>query len=92
MSVARQARSLTQDALADAADLDPTYIRKIEMGKKTPSRKALTRLAAALAPENADAETVRAILNAGLRVGCIFGRGLDRDETVPLDTATRAFR
>ena len=27
MSVARQARSLTQDALADAADLDPTYIR-----------------------------------------------------------------
>ena len=50
------------------------------MGKKTPSRKALTRLAAALAPENADAETVRAILNAGLCVGRIFGRGLDRDE------------
>ena len=66
MSVARRARGLTQDALADAADLDPTYIRKIEMGKKTPSRKALTRLAAALAPENADVETVRAILHAGL--------------------------
>ncbi len=80
MSVARRARRLTQDALADAADLDPTYIRKIEMGKKTPSWKALTRLAAALAPENADAETVRAILNAGLCVGRIFGRGLGRDE------------
>ena len=42
----RQAQGLTQEKLAELADLDPTHIAKIEAGDRLPSLDALVRLAA----------------------------------------------
>ncbi|MCR4419962.1 MAG: helix-turn-helix transcriptional regulator [Clostridia bacterium] len=44
----RQARSMTQEQLAEHAGLHPTYVAKIEAGARLPSLEALERLAAAL--------------------------------------------
>ncbi|MEW6424724.1 MAG: helix-turn-helix transcriptional regulator [Bacillota bacterium] len=44
----RQSRGMTQEQLAEYANLHPTYIAKIEAGKRLPSLEALERLAAAL--------------------------------------------
>jgi transcriptional regulator with XRE-family HTH domain len=44
----RQARKLTQEALAAASKLDRTYVSQIEAGKRRPSIDALAAIAAAL--------------------------------------------
>lgn len=44
----REKRSLTQEALAEKAGLDPTYISGIERGVRNPGIKNVTRIAAAL--------------------------------------------
>lgn len=45
---AREERGLTQDALADAADMSKKYISNIERGKCNPSYDVLYRLISAL--------------------------------------------
>lgn len=45
---AREERGLTQDALADAADISKKYISNIERGKCNPSYDILYRLVSAL--------------------------------------------
>jgi transcriptional regulator with XRE-family HTH domain len=50
----RKARRLTQEALAEAADLSGNYISELELGLKVPSLTILVRLSHALdiaAPE-----------------------------------------
>ena len=44
----REARELTQEKLAERADLDPTYISGIERGLRNPGIKNVARLAKAL--------------------------------------------
>ncbi|HEY5297950.1 MAG TPA: helix-turn-helix transcriptional regulator [Verrucomicrobiae bacterium] len=44
----REARELTQEALAERAALDPTYISGIERGLRNPGIKNVARLAKAL--------------------------------------------
>ena len=44
----REKRNLTQEALAEKASLDPTYISGIERGLRNPGIKNVARLAAAL--------------------------------------------
>ena len=44
----RKQRGLTQEALASASAYHPTYIGQLERGKKSPSLRAILRLAAAL--------------------------------------------
>ncbi len=44
----RKQRGLTQDALAQAADVKQTYLSEIENGKRNPTLGMLVRLAAAL--------------------------------------------
>jgi len=44
----RNAKSWSQERLAEQADLDRSYIAGIEVGARNPSLKALERLAAAL--------------------------------------------
>lgn len=44
----RDACSLTQEGLAEKADLDPTYISGIERGVRNPSVLSVVRLARAL--------------------------------------------
>ena len=44
----RVAKKWSQEALAEHADLDRSYIAGIEVGARNPSLKALERLAAAL--------------------------------------------
>lgn len=44
----REAKHLTQEALAEKADLDPTYISGIERGIRNPSVLSIVRLAHAL--------------------------------------------
>jgi DNA-binding XRE family transcriptional regulator len=45
---AREAKALTQEKLAERADLDPTYISGIERGLRNPGIKNVARLAKAL--------------------------------------------
>lgn len=45
---ARQRKTLTQEKLAAAADLDPTYISGIERGLRNPSILSVVRIAKAL--------------------------------------------
>lgn len=45
---ARESRSLTQESLAERADLDPTYISGIERGVRNPSILSVVRVAHAL--------------------------------------------
>jgi transcriptional regulator with XRE-family HTH domain len=44
----REEKELTQEALAERADLDPTYISGIERGMRNPSVLSIIRIAAAL--------------------------------------------
>ncbi len=44
----REAKSLTQEKLAEKAGLDPTYISGIERGLRNPGIKNVARLARAL--------------------------------------------
>jgi transcriptional regulator with XRE-family HTH domain len=44
----REAKDLTQEALAEKADLDPTYISGIERGVRNPSLLSIVRVAKAL--------------------------------------------
>ena len=44
----REAKSLTQERLAEKADLDPTYISGIERGVRNPSFLSIIRIAKAL--------------------------------------------
>jgi transcriptional regulator with XRE-family HTH domain len=44
----REARKLTQERLAERADLDPTYISGIERGVRNPSLLSISRVAGAL--------------------------------------------
>jgi transcriptional regulator with XRE-family HTH domain len=45
---AREAHELTQEKLAERANLDPTYISGIERGLRNPGIKNIARLAKAL--------------------------------------------
>jgi transcriptional regulator with XRE-family HTH domain len=44
----REARNLTQEVLAEKADLHPTYVSGIECGTRNPSLLVVTRLAKGL--------------------------------------------
>ena len=44
----REEKELTQEALAERADLDPTYISGIERGIRNPSVLSVVRIAKAL--------------------------------------------
>ena len=44
----RQARRLSQEKLAGEAEIDTTYLRGIEAGRRNPSLLVMVRLAAAL--------------------------------------------
>ena len=44
----REANALTQETLAEKADLDPTYISGIERGVRNPSLLSIIRVAKAL--------------------------------------------
>lgn len=44
----REVQNLTQEALAERADLDPTYISGIERGIRNPSLLSIVRVAKAL--------------------------------------------
>ncbi|MGV3580084.1 helix-turn-helix domain-containing protein [Brevundimonas sp.] len=50
----RQAKGLTQEKLAFAADLDLTYIGGIERGRRNPSLSVMVRIADALGCELSD--------------------------------------
>lgn len=78
---ARSQRGLTQEEVAGAADVDTTYVSKIELGKKKPSRKVITKLANALLPKGADEQTVRSLLNAGLAAAGF----MPADTTAPVE-------
>ncbi len=58
----RQALKLSQEALAELADFDRTYISLLERGARNPSFANLCRVAAAL-------ETTPSILLEGLEYG-----------------------
>lgn len=44
----RKARGLTQESLAEKADLTPQYLSRLESGQQSPSLEAVARLAEAL--------------------------------------------
>ena len=44
----RESKQLTQEKLAEKADLDPTYISGIERGVRNPSLLSIVRIAKAL--------------------------------------------
>ncbi len=44
----RKARGLSQETLADEAEVHRTYVRMLEIGQGTPSLMVITRLAVAL--------------------------------------------
>lgn len=46
--LAREAKQLTQEKLAERANLDPTYIGGIERGPRNPGIKNVAKLARAL--------------------------------------------
>jgi transcriptional regulator with XRE-family HTH domain len=50
----RQSRNLTQEALAEAADLSGNYISDLELGLKVPSLTIIVRLSQALDAAPAD--------------------------------------
>jgi transcriptional regulator with XRE-family HTH domain len=50
----RTDKGLSQEALAEKADLDPTYISGIERGVRNPSVLSIVRIAEALEIESAD--------------------------------------
>ena len=50
----RTDKGLSQEALAEKADLDPTYISGIERGVRNPSVLSIVRIAGALEIESAD--------------------------------------
>lgn len=57
----REAKGLTQEKLAEKAELDPTYISGIERGVRNPSLLSIIRIAKALGTEAASLfEGVRA--------------------------------
>lgn len=56
----RLERGLTQEALADAAGLDRTYVSGLERGVRNPSLSTLSKLAAAL-----DVPLARLVEDAG---------------------------
>lgn len=50
----REAKSLTQEKLAEKTELDPTYISGIERGLRNPGTKNVARLAKALGLSTAE--------------------------------------
>lgn len=50
----RETKNLTQEALAERANLDPTYISGIERGRRNPGIKNVARLAKALGLRTSD--------------------------------------
>ena len=50
----RQARGWSQERLAEAADMDRSYLAGIEVGARNPSLQALVKLAGAFRVELAD--------------------------------------
>lgn len=50
----RRERNLTQEQLAERANVHPTYITRIEAGRSMPALDVLTRLAAALGVSTAE--------------------------------------
>ncbi len=50
----RQEKKLTQEKLAEKADLDPTYISGIERGVRNPSLLSIVRIAKALGTTASD--------------------------------------
>ena len=66
---ARMRTGKSQGQIAQAADIDPTYVGKIELGQKQPSRKVIYRLAAALVLDKSDSRAAKHLLNEGLKAG-----------------------
>ncbi len=52
--VRREAKKLTQEALAEKADIDRTYISDVERGARNPALKIIVRLARALSVKPAE--------------------------------------
>lgn len=50
----RETRKLTQEKLAEKANLDPTYISGIERGVRNPSLLSIVRIAKALGTTTSD--------------------------------------
>jgi len=50
----RETKKLTQEKLAEKADLDPTYISGIERGVRNPSLLSIVRIAKALGTTASD--------------------------------------
>jgi transcriptional regulator with XRE-family HTH domain len=50
----REAKQLTQESLAEKAELDPTYISGIERGVRNPSLLSIIRVAKALGTSVSD--------------------------------------
>lgn len=50
----RQAKDLTQEEVAARADIDVTYLRGIEAGRRNPSLLVMVRLAKALSTRPTD--------------------------------------
>lgn len=48
LTIAREAKGWDQGVLADQAGFDPSYIHRLENGKRSPTREAVLELAAAL--------------------------------------------
>lgn len=61
----RKTRGLSQEELAFESGYHPTYIGQVERGKKSPSLRAITRLAKALSTSGSDLLTRLEALDAG---------------------------
>jgi transcriptional regulator with XRE-family HTH domain len=61
----RQSRDLTQEALAEAADLSGNYISDLELGLKVPSLTIIVRLSQAL--DIAAADLLTAFTREGMK-------------------------
>ncbi|MEN4977559.1 helix-turn-helix transcriptional regulator [Erwinia billingiae] len=48
IALLRKDKHLTQEALADACDLDRSYLSSLETGKRNPSLSTISKLAKAL--------------------------------------------
>jgi len=74
-------RGWERKTLAVKSEAGITSVNQIIAGLRNPSREMVEKLARALAPEDADEHTARALLNAGLKAA-----GFATDERGPIET------
>lgn len=77
---ARKSRGLTQDALADLAEVDQALISKYERAVLTCPRPTIYALAKALSGSSEDEHVTHALLNAGLRAA-----GFAENDRIPVE-------